>query len=134
MNILLINHYAGSPYHGMEYRPYYFAREWLKAGHTVTIVASSFSHLRFQQPKCESSVTIKEIEDIQYIWLKTPEYRGNSFGRIHNMFSFAAQLRVKTLPIKKPDIVIDSSTYPLTIYGANKIAGRYGAQLIFGKT
>ena len=33
MNILLINHYAGSPEMGMEFRPYYFAREWVKAGH-----------------------------------------------------------------------------------------------------
>ena len=30
MNILLINHYAGSPQHGMEYRPYYLAREWVR--------------------------------------------------------------------------------------------------------
>src|SRR5438094_8464906 len=33
MNILLINHYAGSVRHGMEYRPYYLAREWARRGH-----------------------------------------------------------------------------------------------------
>ena len=27
MNILYLNHYAGSPALGMEYRPYYLARE-----------------------------------------------------------------------------------------------------------
>ena len=27
MNILLVNHYAGTPALGMEYRPYYLARE-----------------------------------------------------------------------------------------------------------
>lgn len=27
MNILLINHYAGSPDLGMEFRPYYMAKE-----------------------------------------------------------------------------------------------------------
>ena len=32
MNILLLNHYAGSPALGMEFRPYYLAREWVRAG------------------------------------------------------------------------------------------------------
>ena len=45
MNILLINHYAGSPDLGMEFRPYYMAKEWQKAGHHVRIVGGSFSHL-----------------------------------------------------------------------------------------
>lgn len=45
MNIILINHYAGSNIHGMEFRPYYLAREWVKMGHNVTIIAASFSHL-----------------------------------------------------------------------------------------
>lgn len=131
MNILLINHYAGSPSYGMEYRPYHFAKEWIKTGHTVTIIASSFSHLRSAQPKCETPITNENVNGIQYIWLKTPEYHGNGFWRILNMLSFTAQLCVRTLSIKKPDIVIDSSTYPLTIYGAAKIAKRCGAQLVF---
>lgn len=33
MNILIINHYAGSPEMGMEFRPYYFAKEWTAMGH-----------------------------------------------------------------------------------------------------
>ena len=45
MNILLINHYAGSPAHGMEYRPYYLAREWV-GGHSVQMVRPSYSHVR----------------------------------------------------------------------------------------
>ena len=51
MNILLINHYAGSPRHGMEYRPYYLAREWVRLGHKVQIVAASWSHVRPVQPE-----------------------------------------------------------------------------------
>ena len=39
MNLLLINHYAGTPELGMEYRPYYLAREWVRQGHQVHIVA-----------------------------------------------------------------------------------------------
>ena len=40
MNILIINHYAGSKEYGMEYRPYYLAKEWKNQGHEVTIIAA----------------------------------------------------------------------------------------------
>jgi hypothetical protein len=40
MNILLTNHFADSKIHGMEYRQYYLAREWVKLGHQVTIPAA----------------------------------------------------------------------------------------------
>lgn len=69
MNILLINHYAGSPIHGMEYRPYELAREWEKMGHEITIVASSFSHLRISNPKVSEKITTEEIDNIRYLWI-----------------------------------------------------------------
>ena len=53
MRILLVNHYAGSPAHGMEFRPYYLAREWVRAGHEVLIVAASYSHVRAVQPEMQ---------------------------------------------------------------------------------
>ena len=30
MNILYIEHYAGSPEMGMEFRPYYLSKEWIR--------------------------------------------------------------------------------------------------------
>ena len=49
MNILLINHYAGSPDLGMEFRPYYMAKEWQKAGHHVRIVGGFFLSFAFKK-------------------------------------------------------------------------------------
>ena len=46
MNILLIDHYAGSPELGMEFRPYYMGKEWMKQAHQTVIIGGSFSHLR----------------------------------------------------------------------------------------
>ena len=63
MNILLINHYAGSDYHGMEFRPFYMAREWKKKGHNVTILGADFSHLRKNNPVIEKDFQ-EEIIDI----------------------------------------------------------------------
>ena len=51
MKILLINHYAGSPNLGMEFRPYYVTKGWVKLGHEVLIVGGSYSHLRKVQPQ-----------------------------------------------------------------------------------
>ena len=134
MNILLINHYAGSNKHGMEYRPFYLAREWVRLSHQVTIVAASFSHLRSQAPRLTGQITVEEIEGIQYIWLKTPRYQGNGIGRVFNMLAFIGQLlRYYRQFVKdnNPDVVIASSTYPLDIYPAYNIAKQAQAKLIF---
>jgi len=134
MNILIINHYAGSPKHGMEYRPYYLAKEWLKLGHKVTIIAASQSHLRQQQPLTTNKITRENIEGINYTWLKTPEYRGNGFRRVLNMLSFGKQLYYsypKILSEFSPDLVIASSPHPFIIRGAKRIAKQYKAKLIF---
>ena len=63
MNILLINHYAGLPQYGMEYRPYYLAREWSKMGHNGAIVAASFSHLKSKQPRVNGSASEELIRN-----------------------------------------------------------------------
>lgn len=134
MNILIINHYAGSNIHGMEYRPYYLSREWIKHGHNVMIVAASFSHLRIQQPELMGNITEDEIEGIRYVWLKTPHYQGNGVRRGINMFSFIMQLLLyKGALIRefRPDVVVASSTYPLDIYPARLIAREVNAKLFF---
>ena len=134
MRILLINHYAGSIYHGMEFRPYYFAREWVKMGHEVVIVAASYSHLRQKNVAINAAILEENIDGIKYIWLKTPEYSGNGVGRIKNMATFIYKL-YKFLPQItagfKPDAVIASSTYPLDSYPANWIAKKHGAKFVF---
>ncbi|KWW28432.1 MAG: glycosyl transferase group 1, partial [bacterium P3] len=40
MRILLINHYVGGGELGMEYRPYYLAKEWVKQGHQVYLLGA----------------------------------------------------------------------------------------------
>ena len=85
MRILLINHYAGSLQHGMEYRPYYLAREWIRAGHTVCIVAASHSHVRGVQPMVKKRTRRELVDGVQYLWYLTPKYQGNGVGRALNI-------------------------------------------------
>lgn len=135
MNILLINHYAGSLQHGMEYRPYYLAREWVRMGHRVRIVASSYSHVRARQPELGEADRLDEtIDGIQYTWFRGPSYSGNGVGRVRNMFAFVWRLFRAGKDIAQtfqPDVVIASSTYPMDIWPAKRIAKLVGAKLIF---
>ncbi len=114
----------------MSFRPYYMSREWVKQGHNVTIIASSFSHLRQKNPVVTNDFQEETIDGIKYVWLKGNEY-GGSIARIKNIASFVWKLQRNAKKIAKtykPDLVIASSTYPLDNVPANKIARIAGAK------
>ncbi len=134
MNILLVNHYAGSPRDGMEYRPYYLAREWVRAGHRVQIVAASYSHVRTRQPVVSADALDEVIDGIAYRWLPTPAYVGNGAGRAKNIWAFLSRLWRETprlVAAFEPDVVIASSTYPMDLWVARRIARRAHATLVY---
>jgi glycosyltransferase involved in cell wall biosynthesis len=137
MRILLINHYAGSPRHGMEFRPYNMAREWLRLGHEVLIVAATESHVRAQQPSAPlpgATQWREPVEGVPYLWLRTPAYRGNGVGRVVNIAAFCARLWRAAPQLAaefRPDAVIASSTYPMDIWPARRIARMSGARLVY---
>lgn len=121
MNILYINHYAGGPRYGMEYRPYYLAREWVRLGHRVQVVAAAYSHLRTTQPKPGS----ERVDGVEYRWLRAPVYSGNGVGRAWNIAAFLLGVWRQARSLVRefqPQVVIASSTYPLDIYVARRIA------------
>jgi Glycosyltransferase len=134
MNILLINHYAGSDLMGMEYRPFYLAREWVADGHRVTIVGASFSHLRNVQPDAPADLAVTEEDGVRFRWIRTHRYAGNGIGRVGNILAFVGKLWAYADRIareERPDIVICSSTYPLDIHPGARIARKVGARLVF---
>ena len=124
MNILLINHYAGSPEMGMEFRPYYFAREWIKMGHRVDIIAGDYSHLRSINPEVRKDFQESVIDGIHYHWIRTGEYEGNGVKRALTMARFVSKLWIHAGKIVRrldPDVVITSSTYPIDTYAGQRI-------------
>ena len=133
MNIVFVMHYAGSPIYGMAYRPHYLAREWVRQGHQVTMVAASFSHLRLKQPEIRNDLQSENIDGINYLWIKTPEYHSTP-KRVVNICVFVEKLKNYAKKIAedyKPDLVIASSCYPFDIYPCKKIAKYAGAKLCF---
>ncbi len=131
--ILLINHYAGGANIGMEFRPYYLAKEWIKLGYDVHIIAADFSHLRHINPVIENDFDEEIVDGIHYHWVKTNKYNGNGIKRALTMFSFVGKLIFNAKKIVKkinPNVVITSSTYPLDTYAGQRLAKLAHAKLI----
>lgn len=118
---------------GMEFRPYYLSREWVRMGHNVTIIGGDFSHLRKRNPDIQYDFQEEYIDGIRYVWVATGEYESNGVARAVSMFRFCEKLRSHRRMIVskyKPDVVISSSTYPLDSYPAHEIAKLAGAEYI----
>ena len=86
---------------GMEFRPYYLSREWVKQGHKVTIIAGDYSHLRKKNPSVLSDFTSEDIDGIEYVWLRTGEYEGNGVKRALTMERFIRKLYLNAAKIAK---------------------------------
>ena len=129
-HITIINQYIGSPYHGMEYRHYYIAKNLIANGYKVTLISGSYSHLFSKLPKVTKSFTRENIDGIEYIWIKIPKYKSSkSIGRIWNMLYFSWKLNF--LKVLKPSHVIISSPSLFPIKYGYKLAKRFNTKLLF---
>ena len=131
--IWIINDYAGSPYHGMEFRNYYFAKEWVKHGYEVYIMTASYMHLFKKLPKINGNFTFENIDGINYIWIKVPNYgESTNKKRVLKWFVFSAKLFFLPFSkMKKPDVVIASPMAPFLTIPAYRLVQKYGAKFIF---
>ena len=129
LHIVMIYHYMGPEKYCPRSRPIYLAHEWVKQGHTVTIVVSSYSHLFLSLPAFHGDHVVEAENGINYYILKTPRYAGNGIGRMLNMAAFVVRLWRHGRKIAKelrPDIVISGSTHALDLVPARRIARMSG--------
>jgi len=106
--IWIINEYAGSPYHGMEFRHYYLAKELIKLGYKVVIISASYSHLFRNLPKVSKKFTHEIIDGIDYYWIRVKKYK-NSLDKMRVLKWMQFSLYLLLLPFKKiphPDAII----------------------------
>lgn len=131
--VWIINQYAGSPYHGMEFRHYYLAVNLQQLGYKVFIVSGSYSHLYAKSPAVKERYTFEKIDGLTYCWIRLPHYTASTgIGRVINMFVFA--FRLFFLPEKEMDIpshIVVSSPSLFPILPAYFMKKRFRAKLVF---
>ena len=129
-HITIINQYIGSPYHGMEYRHYYLAKNLIEQGYKVTLVSGSYSHLFSSPPQVDQSFTKEVIDGIEYIWVKVPKYKSSkSIGRIWNMLYFTWKLYFLKDITPSHIIVSSPSLFPVRV--GKKLAKKFHTQFLF---
>lgn len=135
VNILMINHYAIPPVEAGGTRHYSLAKELITRGHQVKIVAANFSHQTKTNVVNTETKRIFEqrYDEVPFIFVNVPEYKGNSPARLRNMLSFFRQLLYSQyfISIDPPDVVIGSSPHPLAAWAAQRLATRWKVPFIF---
>jgi glycosyltransferase involved in cell wall biosynthesis len=131
--VWIVNQYAGSPRHGMEYRHYYLARGLLERDHRPVVISGSRSHLYAHPPAVSRPFTLEDIDGITYCWVAGTRYkRAVSAGRVVNMAAFALALQgLPTRRLPRPDAILVSSPSPFPIRVAARWARRFRARLVF---
>jgi len=132
-SIVIINEYAGSPYHGMEFRHYYLGKELIKLGYKVTIVSASYSHLFRKLPDVSKKFTHEIIDDIDYYWVRVNKYK-NSLDKMRVLKWIQFSLYLLVLPFKKiphPDAIILSPMATIPILPAYFISKIKHSKFIF---
>lgn len=134
-NIWIWNHYATNMFFDQAGRHYWFAENLIKEGYKPTIFCASTNHFSDNHIDTKGDQYSKDsVNDIPFVFVNTPEYRGNGKKRVFNMLAFYKGLFKVAKEYAelngKPDVIIASSVHPLTLVAGIKLAKKFGVPCI----
>lgn len=114
-------------------RHYYLAEELARLGHKVYVVAASANHLLHTQPHLTGKITFEKINGFTFVWVKMPPYaEAHSKQRALNWFLFPWRVqKLAKIISDKPNAILCSSPSPFAFLGAERLAKKLKAKLIF---
>lgn len=129
-NVWIWNHYATNMFFDQAGRHYWFAENLIKKGYKPTIYCASTNHFSDNHIDTNGEqYSSDSVNDIPFVFVKTPEYKGNGKKRIVNMTSFYRGLFKTAKEYAelngKPDVILASSVHPLTLVAGIKIAKKF---------
>ena len=131
--VWIVNHYASTPEDPSGTRHYALARQLVARGHAVTIFAANSGHNggRERRLPSRSLYRVEWFDQVQFVWLKTIPYRGNTWRRQLNMLSFLAVFLVVQTRRRTPRTIVGSTVHPFAAFGGWLAAKHRGARFIF---
>lgn len=132
-NIWIINQDASTPATAFGGRSYYLAEELAALGHDVYLIASAAHHHFHTKPEVVDDFQIERIAGFNFVWVKMPDYEhAHSKKRVLNWFLFPWRIQKLARKITaKPDVILCSSPPPIAFLGAQRLAKKFNAKLVF---
>lgn len=135
MTIWFIHHYALPPASAGGTRHFAAARRLVAAGHRVIIVAASYHYQAHRETREYGRAWWQRevVDGVEFVWVRTRPYRGNSLGRVLNLLSFGWRARSGRLGdgLPRPDVVLGSSPQPFAALAARRLARRHRARFVY---
>lgn len=134
-NIWIFNHYATNMSKEKAGRHFWFAENLLKRGYKPMVFCASTNHITSENICVIGNKTVlRTVNDIPFVFVKTPDYAGNGKKRVVNMISYYRNLFAASKEYGrlhgKPDIILASSVHPLALVAGIKLAKKYGVPCI----
>jgi glycosyltransferase involved in cell wall biosynthesis len=132
--VWIVHQYASTPETGMGGRHYYLGRELAKLGYQVYLIASASHHLLREKSVLQQPFKIETLADgFHFVWVNMPSYKeAHSKQRALNWFMFPWRIqKLAGLISNKPDVVLSSSPSPFAFLGAQRLAKKFKARLVF---
>ncbi|UJF25309.1 glycosyltransferase family 4 protein [Suttonella sp. R2A3] len=131
--VWIINQYASTPETGYAGRHYYFGEELAKQGYKVYVIAAAATHLLRKQPEFDGDFSFENHKGFTFVWVKVPPFsEAHSKQRAINWFLFPWRIqKLAQLIPDKPDAVLCSSLSLISFLGAQRLARKFLAKLVF---
>ena len=134
MNVWIVNHYAIPPSMGGLVRHYYFSKYLQKKGHQVKIFTASKVHnTEINMITDKSLYKEKMMDQVEYTFVRSRDYKGNGIDRIINMIDFPFKIRkaMKTFyKEQRPDVIYTSSPDLFVAFFALLFGRKHGIPVV----
>lgn len=133
-HVWILNHYAVAPGGAGGTRHYSLAKNLPACGWTASILASSVELNTGRQRLREGERSRLEVmTGVPFLWIRTPEYKGNGGGRMLNMLAYAWRVLAPsaTRGLDRPDVVVGSSVHPFAALSGAFLARRHKVPFVF---
>jgi glycosyltransferase involved in cell wall biosynthesis len=132
--VWILNHYAQEPGGPGGTRHYSLARHLRTHGWQTTVLAASVELNTGNQRLAKHEKTrLDTFDEVPFLWVKTPLYKGNGGGRMMNMlvYSIRVLFPTATRDLPRPDVVVGSSVHPFAALSGALLAKRHGVPFVF---